>query len=46
MPEQPSIDLGDRSLDLQLNLQFREVAAPAPVSDEEYETFTRRYGIA
>ncbi len=42
MPEQPSIDLGDRSLDLQLNLQFREVAAPAPVSDEEYETLWNR----
>jgi len=39
MPEQPSIDLGDRSLDLQLNLQFPEVAAPAPV---RYETLWNR----
>ena len=42
MPEQLSIDLGDRSLDLQLNLQFPEVAAPALVSDEEYETLWNR----
>ena len=38
MPEQLSIGPGDRSPDLQLNLQFPEVAAPAPVSDDEYET--------
>ena len=42
MPEQLSIDLGDRSLDLQLNLQFTEVASPALVSVEEYETLWNR----
>lgn len=38
MPEQLSIDLRDRSPDLQLNLQFPEVTASVPASDEEYET--------
>ena len=38
MPEQLSIDLRDRSPDLQLNLRFPEIAAPPLVSEEEYET--------
>ncbi len=42
MPEQLSIDLGDRSLDLQLNLQFPEVTASALIGDEEYETLWNR----
>lgn len=32
MPEQLLIDLGDRSPDLQLNLRFPEIAAPALVA--------------
>jgi hypothetical protein len=42
MTEQLLIDLGNRSPDLQLNLQFPEVASPVLVSDEEYETLWNR----